>query len=154
MSSRPRRPAPLARRPALAWLLAAMLVLAQAAGLVHGVAHGPGSVAGHGHAQPQARALAQAHALIHGHGAGEPCHPAAGQHSVGGPQVIHGLDGHAPGSAECRLLDQLLAPVGLLPAPAGLLPVLAPARALRVADALRPGLPAPAAYQARAPPRG
>ena len=98
-----------------AWMLAALLLAAQAAGLAHRVAHAPGL--------------------------------------PGAVQVKAGA-WHEAGTADCRLIDQLAHADALCtPAPAlPALPVVAeatqalPQRTLAAA--------APAAYLARAPPRG
>jgi hypothetical protein len=102
--------------PWQAWLLAVLLLAAQAAGLVHRVAHGGGGVA---HAAHKAFSAS-----------------------------------HDEGSAECRLVDQLTHADALCGGDAPAAPALAvqaaePARAHgRLAEG------APAAYLARAPPRG
>ena len=131
--------------PARALLLAALLLLAQAAGLAHRVAHGGAPPAdahwvglagpGHGHAHADARADPRDHRHAHGHG-----------HGIGITQ-------HEQAGAECRLFDQLLGHADLLPAAsvscatpaAGAMP--AASQPASAASSLA------AAYQARAPPK-
>jgi hypothetical protein len=97
-----------------AWLMAGLLLAAQAAGLAHRIAHAPGQAGAH----------------------------ASWSH------------GHEAGGADCRLIDQLAhadalcSPPAWAPAPPP--PAAAPLR-LAIYAALAP---APAAYLARAPPRG
>ena len=105
-----------------AWLLATLLLAAQAAGLAHRVLHAPGGPTGAGAAQGMSAA------------------------SWGGT--------HEPGSADCRLVDQLAHADLLCGAAAAL--HLPPPAAAAVAAVLPQALPARpvAAYLARAPPRG
>lgn len=105
-----------------AWLLAALLLAAQAAGLAHRISHG-------GHAGAARLAALQA----------------------AGPE---GAASHDEGSAQCRLVDQLthadaLCGGELTAAPARVAQGAGPAR---IEGRLAEG--APAAYLARAPPRG
>ena len=126
--------------PWRALLLAALLLMAQAAGLGHRVAHGPSAAAAAGaagaelapfwgHAAPQEHAHARTH--VHADDHGQPASDAA---------------------AECRLYDQLLGHadvlLGALPADVGAPADLAGPGQTRLALARRPA----AAYQARAPP--
>ncbi|RVU47149.1 hypothetical protein [Rubrivivax rivuli] len=137
---------PGARRPsaAHAWLLAALLLVAQGLGLVHGVSHGLGHAVAHSLAQgtPQRDAPSCADA---GH-----VHESRPVFSVA---QVHG-GSHEAGDAECRLIDQLAHADALFAAPAwaGLPPPGrdAPATAPRLAWAAGGS----AAYLARAPPRG
>lgn len=144
--------------PARALLLAAVLLLAQAAGLAHRVAHGgpaaasmpavpgtagtvgavgPRALQAHGHAFADAAAHTSAQGGRAGHGVGS-----------------HGLTEHELAGAECRLFDQLLGHADLLPAsaPAGdlLRGVDSPCAAATAAA----GTTTAAPYQARAPPLG
>jgi hypothetical protein len=115
-----------------AWLLAALLLVAQGLGLVHGIAHGNPQVAAHACADEE-----------HVHEA-RPGFAAA---------HVHG-GSHEAGDAECRLIDQLAHADALFAAPAwaGLPPAGcdAPATAPRLAWAAGGS----AAYLARAPPLG
>lgn len=116
-------------QPWHAWLLAALLLAAQALGLAHRVEHAPGSQPLH----------AAAHALVHG----------AGEHSAS----ESGRSGHQPGDADCRLVDQLGHADALCSAPVLAAAILPPA-GQGVAPASRlAAMPPPAAYQARAPPQ-
>ncbi len=121
------RTAPRHRRLALAWWLAAALLLAQGLGLVHAVRHAPG--------------LVSAHATAHTHGAAP-------------VDAATAFGGHAEDDvASCQLYDQLTH-ADLLPAAA--LPPLA-AAAARALPAAQPAGRLPrcsTAYSARAPPRG
>ncbi len=132
------RPRSLRARPAFcgwqAWLLAALLLAAQALGLAHRIEHGPGHSAGHSAGQQAVLGLAPVGAALPDHG-----EAAAGEHQAG--------------DAQCRLVDQLGHADALCAAawdaPAlGPVPGQVPAPAARVAL-----LPQPAAYQARAPPQ-
>lgn len=136
-----------ALRPWQVWVLAGLLLAAQALGLAHRVEHAPGSLQ-----RLQAASLASLPSLAE-------VAPAAASAQWGAPHTAapgtldHGLSRHQAGDADCRLVDQLTHADALCPAPAGSAampppPRLAPAPAARLA--LRP---APAAYQARAPPR-
>ncbi|WP_425258200.1 hypothetical protein ACPOLB_22110 [Rubrivivax sp. RP6-9] len=126
----PLRPTSRHRRPlALAWLLAAAMLLAQGLGLVHAVRHAPGL------AHPAGLAS------VHDHGAGP-------------VQVAAAFGGHdGQDAASCRLYDQLthadVLPVAALPLPAdadaAARPALQPAGWLPRCQT---------AYSARAPPRG
>lgn len=106
-------------RPLHAWLLAALLLAAQALGLAHHIRHAPGLGA------------------------------AATTVAAAPPDWA---DGHAAGSAECRLVDQLAHADGLCDAtwaaapaaPASPAPAAVPTPAPRAGSA--------AAYRARAPP--
>ena len=110
------------RIPALtlwrAWLLAALLLAAQAAGLAHRVSHAVGHAMGQG-------AVATASGWS-----------------------------HEQGSADCKLVDQLVHADALCGASAAALP----ARLLGVPNIVDAAQPAPAAttavYLARGPPRG
>ena len=124
---------PTRHRPlALAWLLAAAMLLAQGLGLVHAVRHAPG--------------------LAH------PAHPAglapAHDHGAGPVDVAAAFGGHdGQDAASCQLYDQLTH--------ADVLPAAAQPPLTETATAARPA-PQPAgwlprchtAYSARAPPRG
>ena len=105
-----------AMAPWQAWLLAALLLAAQATGLAHRVAHG----------------------------------------GVGGAHAAHQAfsASHDEGSAECRLVDQLAHADALCGGDAPALPALAVRAAEPSRPATRPAAGAPAAYLARAPPRG
>jgi hypothetical protein len=85
-----RPPAPHCRSSRVAvWLLAGVLVVAQAVGLAHRVAHGPAFASGH----------------VQSHVHGEDCDA---EHA-GKAALAHASPfdhQHEPGSAECRLLDQ------------------------------------------------
>ncbi len=131
------RTAPRHRRLALAWWLAAALLLAQALGLVHAVRHAPGLVA------PHATAHAQAHAHAHAHA-----------HGTAPVDAAAAFGGHAEDDvASCQLYDQLthadLLPTAALPPPAAAaapaLPAAPPAGRLPRCST---------GYSARAPPRG
>lgn len=136
-----RRQAP--RRPLLtaggAWLLAALLLLAQGLGLVHGVAHGV--------------ALAPAHAAACAPACDDAGHAHAAKPAAGFA-TLHAHGGtHEAGDAQCRLIDQLAHADGLwavdaapvLPLACGDAPTAAPRLALADGGS--------AAYLARAPPR-
>ena len=144
---------PRARRlqPLHAWLLAALLLAAQALGLAHRVAHAPGLPGA-----AAAHAAAVFSADMHAHGDG-----AAGAHAVGaagahahGHGAIDAAAGshHEAGSADCRLIDQL-AHADAMCGSAGLPPELLRTAATGAAVDL-PSLPAgsAAAYLARGPP--
>jgi hypothetical protein len=61
--------------------------------------------------------------------------------------------GHGPGSAECRLLDQLLGHADVLATAAAAVPPVPPLGSLlAVAQASEPGSGCASSYQARAPP--
>jgi hypothetical protein len=137
---------PRRMQPLQAWLLAALLLAAQALGLAHGVAHG----LGHGLAQgpvhisgvPDAGASqAGFDARADGHGHASQAAPAAGDAS-----------GHEAGSPDCRLIDQL-AHADALCGTASLPPAL-PRAAVTGLAAHLPALPqgSAAAYLARGPP--
>ena len=147
------RLSPRARRlqPLHAWLLAALLLAAQALGLAHRVAHAPGLPGA-----AAAHAAAVFSADLHAHGDG-----AAGAHAEGTAGVQahgHGAIGaaagshHEAGSADCRLIDQL-AHADAMCGSAGLPPELLRTAATGAAVDL-PSLPAgsAAAYLARGPP--
>jgi hypothetical protein len=112
--------------PAL--LLAALLLVAQAAGLAHRVAHGL------------------------------PAHAQDGSHATVNPVADHWghapADAHGGVSSDCRLYDQLLGHADALLAslPPAPLPVAAPRTAVPELAAF--GRANAAAYQARAPPAG
>jgi hypothetical protein len=144
-----RRQAP--RQPLLtaggAWLLAALLLLAQGLGLVHGVAHGVALAPAHA-AAPAAACddAGLAHTHTHSHAqAAQPSFGFAAAHAHGGT--------HEAGDAQCRLIDQLAHADGLWAADA------APALPLAGGEAPTTALRLPlsdggaAAYLARAPPR-
>ena len=161
------RPAPRARRlrPLQVWLLAVLLLAAQALGLAHRVAHAPGLP---GVAVAQATALAHVSAAATAASLEAALEAAPGAESAaesaGGPahaQAIadshshsHSHFPHEAGSADCRLVDQL-AHADALFAVASLPPVLPRAAATGAATTLLP-LPAgsAAAYLARGPPAG
>jgi len=121
-------------------LALALLCCAQGWGLAHRIVHLP-ALGGAGHAA---------------------LHSAAGHHAAHGAEDVaagsdaysaaHDATGHAPGSAECRLLDQTCHEHALYSA----LPALAIAMATDAAPALhrqaQRARSAPSAYQARAPP--
>lgn len=142
MSRQPQRGRTPLPRAGSAWLLAALLLLAQGLGLVHGISHGiaPGKMA---HRPACGLPASPAPA---GPAAAAACEDKPAAHAHGGA--------HEAGDAQCRLVDQLAHADGLPTAamPPGALrtgcPV--PATALRLALA-EGGL---AAYLARAPPRG
>ncbi|KPG00291.1 hypothetical protein IP87_02760, partial [beta proteobacterium AAP121] len=147
------------RRPPLpagaAWLLAALLLLAQGLGLVHGIAHGVAH--GMAHGVPQAPAHAAAGLPAHGVAAAAPvCEEAGHGHAhaaapADGWAAAHAHGGaHEAGDAQCRLIDQLAHADGLWAADAA--PVLPPARSAAPATALRLALAGggSAAYLARA----
>ena len=147
------RLSPRARRlqPLHAWLLAALLLAAQALGLAHRVAHAPGLPGA-----AAAHAAAVFSADLHAHGDG-----AAGAHAEGTAGVQahgHGAIGaaagshHEAGSADCRLIDQL-AHADAMCGSAGLPPELLRTAATGAAVDLT-SLPAgsAAAYLARGPP--
>ena len=137
-----------ARSWALVWGLALALLAAQALGLAHRMAHG--GPAGHG----------PAFSAVHSVGAecahsARNCHSGHSGHSGHSAPSAHGhglFDGHAPGDAECRLLDPLWAD-GIAPVATAALPPRPSTEALATAS----GHAAPrrpfAAYRARAPPR-
>ncbi len=108
--------------------MAAVLLLAQAAGLAHRVAHG-------GALPAQVAALAAT-------GAAQPHAHADG----------HGISGHEQAGAECRLFDQLLGHADLLPTSVLLGAVAHGTQAPAAAPQASPGSAPAAAYQARAPP--
>jgi hypothetical protein len=133
----PRRlPPGLRLSAARAWLLAALLLVAQGLGLVHGISHGIA------YSNPQVAA----HACADEEHVHEARPGFAAAHFHGGS--------HEAGDAECRLIDQLAHADALFAAPAwaGLPPAGrgAPATAPRLAWAAGGS----AAYLARAPPRG
>ena len=144
--TRPRHSTRAAPRPWLqVWLLAALLLAAQAFGLAHRVAHAPG-LPGALHAEsPGLPELAHLRAAF-APGAHDCDHPH--HHGVASP-----LAGHEAGSAECRLIDQLAHADALFGSPV-LPPLLAPEATALVAAAL-PARPqgGAAAYLARAPPQ-
>ena len=111
-----------------AWLLATLLLAAQAAGLAHRVLHAPGQAPGHASGGATAASVATAAAAWGG--------------------------SHAPGTADCRLIDQL-AHADVLCGAAPAAEALPPATTVVLA-ALPQAVPArtTAAYLARAPPRG
>jgi hypothetical protein len=126
-------------RPMLAWLMAALLLVAQGLGLAHRVAHAPGlgqavaGVAAPGHAQGRDQAHAHAHAHAHA--------------------TTRWADGHEADTAECRLIDELAHADGLCDV------VWATARApqssevVAAAPAVAPRVGSASAYLARAPPQ-
>ncbi|MBL8343000.1 MAG: hypothetical protein JNL30_16155 [Rubrivivax sp.] len=137
----------------LAWMLAAVLVAAQALGLAHRMLHGAGPAGVHA-------------ALAHAHD--EQCEPGEqarpdqpgqvpGQPGLHDPwstdaaQAREPFSEHLPGSEQCRLLDhaaQADALAAALPMPA-----LAPANTQGARPALRPLMGGSAAgYHARGPP--
>ena len=130
-----------------AWLLAVLLLAAQAAGLSHRISHAPqaaalGGIAGLAVQGSLPAADVKAHHATH-HAA----HP-SGHHAA------HHADPHQPGSADCRLIDQLAHADALCAGDAtpGALPP--PRTAASALDAPH-GLASPfALYLARAPPRG
>ena len=131
-------------QPWHAWLLAALLLTAQALGLAHWIDHAPGSV--HRLQSLQAVQAVQVVAWASPEAAG-PASPDAQQ-----APAAQGMATHQAGDADCRLVDQLAHADALAGAQAALpavlpTPVLAAELAARVAV-----LPPPAAYQARAPP--
>ena len=125
---------------ALAWLLAAAMLLAQGLGLVHAVRHAPGLA----HPAHAAHAVDAAHAAL----------PSAHDHGAGPAGTAAAFGGHAGHDvASCQLYDQLTHADAL---PAAALPPLAGAAVAAVA-ALPPTGRLPrcsTAYSARAPPRG
>ena len=155
------RLSPRARQlqPLHAWLLAALLLAAQALGLAHGVAHAPGlpgaaaahaaavfSADLHAHGDGAARAHSEGTAGAHAEGAAD-AH-AHGHGAIGAAAGSH----HEAGSADCRLIDQL-AHADAMCGSAGLPPELLRTAATGAAVDL-PSLPAgsAAAYLARGPP--
>jgi hypothetical protein len=125
----PRRPSRM--QPLHAWLLAALLLAAQALGLAHRVAHAPGLPAA---ASAQATVLASAD--VHAHADAD-----AAAHAP-----------HEAGSADCRLIDQL-AHADALCGSASLPPALLSATTLgTLADLPVLPLGSAAAYLARGPP--
>ena len=140
-------------QPLQAWLLAALLLAAQALGLAHGVAHGlpqgptPASVLTGAALAPTGQLAAgdvHAHAHAHAH-----AHEHAGSAAVGATSDVAG---HQAGSADCRLIDQLAHADALCGSAS--LPTGQPRAAATSAAALLPALPAgnAAAYLARGPP--
>lgn len=161
-------PLPIRRSALTPWralLLATLLLAAQAAGLVHRVAHGPQGLASALHTADSTHTAHGAHGGHGGHGgrwghappggpsdavplAGEALSHEAGTETGTGP-------GTGPGtgiSAECRLYDQLLGHAdGLFGAAlAGAVPVSAAAVPLPQRPSHRRS--PTAAFQARAPP--
>lgn len=121
-------------RPLQAWLLAALLLLAQGWGLAHRVAHAPGL----GRAGVADAAPGRVHGQVDGH-----AHAQA---------AVSWATGHEAGTAECRLIDQLAHADGLCAD----VWAAAPAPQLTEANDAAPP-PAPragsaSAYLARAPP--
>jgi len=149
-----------ARSWALVWGLALALLAAQALGLAHRMAHG--GPAGHGTAFSAVNSVGAecAHSARNCHSG----HSALSAHSAHSNPIAHSapsahsahshslFDGHAPGDAECRLLDALWAD-GIAPVATAALPP----RPSTEAPATASGPAAPphpvAAYLARAPPR-
>lgn len=115
-----------------AWLLAALLLVAQGLGLAHRVAHAPGL--GHGGAT-----LAAVSTSAKGHADGQ--------------AKASWAAGHEADSAECRLIDQLAHGDGLCSTPwaAAAAPQAGETRAAAPAPAPRAG--SASAYFARAPPQ-
>jgi hypothetical protein len=114
-----------------AWLLAVLLLSAQAVGLAHRVNHTlqPGSFA---------RTAAQLQQL-------QPSQKLK----------LAGFGGeHQAGSADCRLIDQLTHVDALCAGPAVVAALLQPAERSAVPQASAPHAAAAAPYLARAPPRG
>ncbi len=147
MTFRPSNPLALRLRaqPALrawhAWLLAALLLAAQALGLAHRIEHAPGSAAG----LRAAWALGSVGLAAAANAAPAPVD--------GASQAGQGLDGHQAGDAQCRLVDQL-GHADVLCGGAWEAPALPPAhRQLPVGADSVAMRPLPAAYQARAPPQ-
>lgn len=123
---------PCRLQPLHAWLLAALLLAAQALGLAHRVAHAPGLPAA---VVVQAAQTSQ-----------------TSQTAVAAPADAPADAQHEAGSADCRLIDQL-AHADALCGSASLLP--APLRAVALSTvAAVPALPrgSAAAYLARGPP--
>jgi len=134
-------------QPFQAWLMAALLLAAQALGLAHRVAHAPGlSAATVAQATAPANAFAAATASA--------LEGAAAAESAGAPAHVHSHFPHEAGSADCRLIDQLEHADAFF-AGVSLQPVLPRAAATGAAAAL-PAVPAcsAAAYLARGPPAG
>jgi len=140
---------PRARRlqPLHAWLLAVLLLAAQALGLTHRVAHAPG-LAGATVAQATASANVFAAATA------SALEAAAAAESAGAPAHAHSHFPHEAGSADCRLIDQL-EHADALCAGVCLSPAL-PRAAVTGAAATLPAVSAggAAAYLARGPPAG
>jgi hypothetical protein len=137
------------------WLLALMLVAAQALGLAHRVLHGPafagGPAGAHVHAHPHSQGRSQGH--VHGQALAKPqsdqCVPASAAVEPG----VELFDDHAPGGEQCRLLDHAAQADGL----SAVVPTLAPmptgSTQTAPPAALRAGGSA-AGYHARRPPSG
>lgn len=89
-------PSPRRLQPLHAWLLAVLLLAAQALGLAHRVAHAPGLPAA---VSAQAAAFAAAHVHAHADVNADAASAAAATASA------HGQ--HEAGGADCRLIDQL-----------------------------------------------
>jgi hypothetical protein len=166
--TRSRRSTRAAWRPrAQVWLLAALLLAAQAFGLAHRVAHAPGlSGAFHADSPGLSGAFhADSPGLSGAFHADSPGLPdlthfsaafAPGAHDCDHPHH-HGLatplSGHEAGSAECRLIDQLAHADALFGSPE--LPLLLAPQATVLVAAAVPARPQgdAAAYLARAPPQ-
>jgi len=142
---------PRARRlqPLHAWLLAVLLLAAQALGLTHRVAHAPGLPGA-----TVAQATASASVFAAATASALEAATATAAESAGAPAHAHSHFPHEAGSADCRLVDPL-AHADALFAGASLPPVL-PRAAATGAVATLPAVPAgsAAAYLARGPPAG
>lgn len=126
-----------------AWLLALLLLAAQAAGLSHRISHAPQAaaldgVAGLALQEPGSSADLNAHHAGH----------QTGHHAD------HHADPHQPGSADCRLIDQLAHADALCAGDATPGPLPPPRSAAWALDAPHGLASAFALYLARAPPRG
>lgn len=118
-------------KPVQAWLLAALLLVAQGLGLAHRVAHAPGL--------GQAGVSASARAHFHGHA------------QAGAPAAW--ADGHEADTADCRLIDQLAHADGLSAADGATAPAPQSSVVAAAACAAAPSAGSASAYLARAPPR-
>jgi hypothetical protein len=135
-----------ARSWALVWGLALALLAAQALGLAHRMAHGGPACHGPAFSAVNSVGAECAHSARN-------CHSGHSAHSAPSAHGHSLFDGHAPGDAECRLLDPLWAD--------GIAPVATAALAPRpsteaLATASGPAAPRRpvAAYRARPPPYG
>ncbi len=121
-------------RPLQAWLLAALLLLAQGWGLAHRVAHAPGlGHAGVAHAAPgRVQGPVSDHAHVQA--------------------AVSWAAGHEADTAECRLIDQLAHADGLCADAWAVASAPRPNEAHGAAPPLAPRAGSASAYLARAPP--
>ncbi|MDP2008290.1 MAG: hypothetical protein Q8K45_21670 [Rubrivivax sp.] len=115
-------------RPLQAWLLAALLLVAQGLGLSHRVAHAPGLA-------PAALAV-----------------PALGEPQGRLQASAFGAAGHEADTAVCRLIDQLAHADGLCDGPWAAAPAVQATLAHDAAPTAAPRAGSASAYLARAPP--